>query len=119
MNRRTIITFIGLLALTGSITLPARGVDSHILWRFELPGQYVPVDPVRADDGTIYVLDLLGDLHAVNPDGTEQWTVAGVGNQGLDVGPDGTIYAGTRATSSRCIPTAPRRGTIRYRIRRS
>ncbi len=68
---------------------------SRILWRVPLPGQYVPVRPVLSPDGeTIYVLDLSGDLHAVDPDGWVRWTVEDVGNQGVDVSQDGTVYAG-------------------------
>ncbi len=76
------------------VTKAPADTTGSIAWRYPLAGQFVPLDPVIAADGTIYVVSLAGNLHAVNPDGTQRWVVLGVGNQGLDVGADGTIYAG-------------------------
>jgi hypothetical protein len=48
--------------------------------------------PSRAD-GTIYVDDA-GDLYAINPDGTEKWTLPIPARwPSSAVGADGTIYA--------------------------
>ena len=72
----------------------ARGHTPRLLWRFELPGQYVPVDPVMGPDETVYVMDLSGSLHALDPQGGELWTLSGIGPQGLDIGAEGTLYTG-------------------------
>jgi outer membrane protein assembly factor BamB len=55
--------------------------------------------PVVGDDGTIYVLDAMGPLHAVDPGGTEDWSYpmpfisSAVGHSTPALGADGTIYA--------------------------
>lgn len=92
-TRRPNAPFVVALALLMSVSF-ARAQAPAIAWRVQLPGQYVPVDPVRAADGTLYVMDLLGELHAVDPGGHELWSLPDVGPQGLDIGPDGTLYAG-------------------------
>ncbi|MEZ4651860.1 MAG: PQQ-binding-like beta-propeller repeat protein [Candidatus Eisenbacteria bacterium] len=100
------------LALCSTVLGPlvAQAAAPVIAWRFQLPGQYVPVDPVRASDGTLYVMDLLGNLHAVSPAGDEIWSLSGVGPQGLDIAPDGTIYAGNDFGVTAVNPD----GTIRW-----
>jgi outer membrane protein assembly factor BamB len=55
------------------------------------------------EDGTVYVNDANGILHAILPDGTELWTYngTGAGSQGPTViGDDGTIYFGTASLSA-------------------
>lgn len=59
-----------------------------------------PIDtsPAIAADGTIYLLDEFGYLHAVNPNGTRKWrssNISGYSYGGsVAVAPDGTIHAG-------------------------
>ncbi len=65
--------------------------------------QYATDDPIDTSpaigpDGTIYLLDEFGLLHAVRTDGTRKWrtgAITGYAYGGsLAVGPDGTLYAG-------------------------
>ena len=46
-------------------------------------------------DNTVYAVDAFGTLHAVAPDGTVRWKVAGAGSKGLAAGTDGTVYVGS------------------------
>jgi len=53
--------------------------------------------PVLAQDGTIYITSLDGNLYALKPDGTRKWFYA-TGSNGISstpaIGTDGTIYFG-------------------------
>jgi len=73
---------------------PAPGT-ARLLWQVALDGAYTNVRPVVGPDGTVYVADVSGTLHAVAPDGTRRWKVAGAGGKGLAVGADGVVYAGS------------------------
>lgn len=73
---------------------PTPAPEQHYLWRVELPGSYSMVRPVVGADGTIYAVDVLHNLISVAPDGTINWMADDAGSKGVDVGPDGTIYAG-------------------------
>jgi hypothetical protein len=53
------------------------------------------VRPAVGPDHTVYAVDAYGTLHAVGPDGTLSWKVAGAGSKGLAVAADGTIYVGS------------------------
>lgn len=101
---------IAVLLLVSLVPTSLGATTPSILWRFQLPGQYVPVDPVMAADGTLYVMDLLGTLHAVDPGGAEKWSLPGVGPQGLDIGPDGTLYAGNDLAVTAVNPD----GTVKW-----
>lgn len=60
--------------------------------------------PAVAADGTVYVTDLSGRLHAFAPDGTEKWARPGFdGYAGPAIGCDGVVYAWGKQTTS--IPT--------------
>jgi outer membrane protein assembly factor BamB len=52
--------------------------------------------PTIAADGTIYIADLYGEIVAMNPDGTTQWTAhptfVQVGPSAVAVGSDGSLY---------------------------
>lgn len=69
--------------------------EQHLLWSTQLLGPYSGVRPVIGGDGTVYVVDVLDNLFAVNPEnGNPVWINANAGSKGVDVGPDGTIYTG-------------------------
>jgi len=69
--------------------------EQHLLWSLPLLGPYSAVRPVVGQDGTIYVVDVLDHLFAVDPeDGHPLWIAADAGGKGVDIGPDGTIYTG-------------------------
>lgn len=80
---------------TGGTSTSGAVPEGHFQWRVPLAGPYSAVRPVVGSDGTIYVVDVYDNLHAIAPDGTERWpAVAQAGSKGLDIGPDGTIYTG-------------------------
>ncbi|HEY6098653.1 MAG TPA: PQQ-binding-like beta-propeller repeat protein [Anaeromyxobacter sp.] len=66
-----------------------------IAWQVPLAGPYSSVRPAVGPDGTVYAIDVIGNLYAVAPDGSIKWQVAGAGNKGLAVGADGTVYVGS------------------------
>lgn len=68
--------------------------EMHWQWAVELPGAQSKVRPAVAADGTVYAVDELDNLVAVNPDGTVKWSMQDAGSKGLDIGPDGTVYTG-------------------------
>jgi len=70
--------------------------ELHLQWRVKLDAPYSKVRPAVAMDGTVYVVDVRNNLTAVGPDGTVLWVAAEAGSKGVDVGPDGTIYTGTK-----------------------
>jgi hypothetical protein len=89
------------LLVVGLVTLPSYAGD-RFLWRYPLDSWGVTEHPPAvAPDGTLYVDDLFGALHAIAPDGTGLWTYSlnDPGEQGsaaegpIAVAGDGTIYA--------------------------
>lgn len=69
--------------------------------------------PVIADDGTLHVADFQG-LHAVRPDGSSAWDVAG-GVAPPALGADGTLYLGSRfASNTRTFRAIRRDGTVAW-----
>ena len=63
-------------------------------WRFEADGLYSQVRPALGPDGSIYAVDVRGNLYGLSPDGGLKFVYPNAGGDGLDVGPDGVIYAG-------------------------
>ena len=57
--------------------------------------------PALGPDGTVYAGGVLGDFHAINPDGSQKWTITIGGNINQNnqsspaIAADGTIYMGT------------------------
>jgi outer membrane protein assembly factor BamB/tetratricopeptide (TPR) repeat protein len=78
------------------IALDAGGAQS---WSFAPGGSFF--SPVVGTDGTLYAVNYLAvsgySLYAVNPDGTQKWSYAGVGYAGAvpHAAADGTIYVGS------------------------
>jgi len=70
--------------------------ELHLKWRVKLDAPYSLVRPAVAADGTVYAVDVRKNLTAVAPDGTVLWVTTDAGSKGVDVGPDGTIYTGTK-----------------------
>ncbi len=73
---------------------PSTG-SAAIAWQTQLVGPYSSVRPAIGPDGTIYAIDVLGNLYAVTPAGAIKWQLANAGDKGLAVGPDGTVYVGS------------------------
>jgi len=79
---------------TGSVgsTLWAVNPDGSVKWKSTLANTATGGIVVGAD-GTIYLGDILGTLHAFNADGSPRFTRAGVAGQTIPaVGSDGTLY---------------------------
>jgi len=83
--------------------------------------EYVSLDPFNATpaiaaDGTIYVGDYFGYIHALNPNGTRKWrytaTTGYIPFGGIAVAPDGTLYTGDDTGSLYALTPA---GTLRWR----
>lgn len=75
--------------------------DGKEIWKFDLD-QGVSITPGIADDGTIYFGDWGGKFYALNPDGTEKWSVQTpegyeVLSSSPAIGKDGTVYFGSIA----------------------
>jgi len=80
--------------------LEAFNSDGTELWQYPIFG--APGTPAIAEDGTVYVSDFAGVLHAVNQDGSVHWSNLGllpgasvsetIGSPSIDV--DGTVYLG-------------------------
>ena len=67
------------------------------LWKAEV-GHYNQSSPAMDSNGVIYVASWLGNLHAINPDGSTRW-VFKFGGESVStpaVGADGNIYFGSR-----------------------
>src|ERR1041385_7565164 len=90
-RKRFVLTF--LLTLLFISFTSALGQSGKVKWRFRMAAMYAKARPAVAADGTVYALDVRGNLYALTPEGTLKWKFAGAGG-GVDVAPDGTIYAG-------------------------
>lgn len=91
------LTLLGLALL---VSPPAEG--QRLLWRYVIDSWGVSEHgPTVGPDGTIYVDDLFGELHAISPQGERLWVyqlnepgTQGSGAEGpIAVAEDGTIYA--------------------------
>jgi hypothetical protein len=93
-----------------ALTVTARQVSGKAKWRFRQNGPYSKVRPVIAPDGTIYSVDVYSHLYALTPDGALKWVARGAGTQGVAVGPDGTVYAGSESAVKAYSPD----GTLKW-----
>lgn len=101
-----VLSVAGLVAAAAN--LPASGqpvpeVSGSIAWRFETLANYISHRAAVGPDGTVYVNDSTGLLHALTPGGAVKWVYngGGDGSQGPTVvGGNGTVYFGTAAPNS-------------------
>jgi hypothetical protein len=93
-----------------ALNVTARQVAGKVKWRFRQNGPYSKVRPVTGADGTIYSVDAYSHLYALTPDGALKWVARGAGSQGVAVGPDGTIYAGSESAVKAFNPD----GTLKW-----
>ncbi len=95
--------------------LYALDADGALRWIFDTQGQGAEGPVAIAADGTLYVAsDPLGAgvrIFAVNPDGSERWSISDPASQGMlagpNVGPDGKIYAVTDFTGLGAVALSP------------
>jgi len=93
-----------------ALTVTARQASGKVKWRFRQNGPYSKVRPVIGPDGTIYSVDVYSHLYALTPDGALKWVVRGAGTQGVAVGLDGTVYAGSESAVKAYNPD----GTLKW-----
>jgi outer membrane protein assembly factor BamB len=68
--------------------------DGTEIWHFEVNGA-IGSSAAIGDDGTIYFGENKGYFYALNPDGSEKWTLkAGSISSSPAIGEDGTVYVG-------------------------
>lgn len=85
---------------------------TRVRWRFKMQGQYSFVRPVVAGNGTIYFIDNIANLYALDRKGKRKWILPGAGNKGLALGPDGTIYTASESDIKAINPD----GTIKWQF---
>ncbi|MEP7089325.1 MAG: PQQ-binding-like beta-propeller repeat protein [Nocardioidaceae bacterium] len=95
-----------------AVTGPRRGV---VAWRRRLSDGAVPGGPVLGRDGTIYIVDSVGILHAVRPeDGQDRWSVDTGSPVSGDLSisplvlPDGDVVAGSKEGLAAWSPAGER-----------
>lgn len=83
-----------LVPLTVTLRPPA---DGRIRWRFQADAEYIESRPAIGPDGTVYTIDMNGNLYALSPDGALKWifNATGTGFGNVTVGPDGSVYTGS------------------------
>jgi len=107
-------------AVLFALRAPNSGQDAQIMWQTELGPGAVGNSPTVTADGTIYYVDVLGLLAAVDPsDGRLKWTVqTGTSEQAQfgqtvkvapAVAPDGTVY--TTAVTGSLYAVSPPSGS--------
>ena len=85
------------------------------LWKAEV-GHYNQSSPAMDSNGVIYVTSWLGNLHAINPDGSTRWVIK-FGGESVStpaIGDDGTIYFGSR---DRHIHAASSDGKLKWKFK--
>ena len=90
----------GIISIFGSIddndTDPNAGID--VVWEFDLHSSGNSSSPAIGSDGTLYVGSMDGNLYAINPDGSLEWSYSTGDSISSSpaLGRDGTIYVGSR-----------------------
>ena len=77
-----------------ALRAPASGTEAEVRWTVDLgPGRQT-ASPTLGPDGTVYVVSGAGQLFAIAPDGTVQWTLpTGPALKAAPaLGADGTVY---------------------------
>ncbi len=106
---------------------PASGTDAQVVWTAELGAGTVQDTPTVGPDGTVYIVNVNGLLHAVDgASGNIKWT-AQIGSSGqaqfgqtVKVAPalasDGTVYVGALTGSLYAVspPSGGNQGTIKW-----
>lgn len=87
--------------------------DGTLKWRFKTEGLILGSSPAIDEDGTIYVGSWDTKLYAINPNGTQKWSVGTGGSifSSPAIGDDGTIYIGHMENS---IVAVNSNGTIKW-----
>jgi outer membrane protein assembly factor BamB len=98
-----------------AIQLKKRRGTGRIAWRFEMTGMYAVTRPAIGPDGTVYTVDVAGNLYALTPSGGLKWIFNGAGPKGLSIGADGTIYTGDENAITAVGPS----GTLKWRYAES
>ena len=98
VNVRQLIS-IALLLVTVTTTRAREKIffAATNVWKANING-YSRSSPAMATNGVIYVTSWLGDLHAINADGSKRWDFK-CGREAVSspaIGEDGTIYFGSR-----------------------
>jgi outer membrane protein assembly factor BamB len=79
---------------------------------------YIRTRPAVGADGTVYTTDIGGNLYALTPDGGLKWVfngLGGLGNKGVTLGADDTIYVGSEEAITAINPD----GTLRWQFMQS
>lgn len=66
--------------------------SSHVQWRMADGPYFASSSPTIAADGTIYLVDMPGDLRALTGDGTPRWKFPSSLSASASIGCDGTVY---------------------------
>src|SRR5262249_23933888 len=103
-----------------ALKAPASGQDAQIVWQTDLGPGGAQNSPTVGPDGTIYYVDVLGLLSAVDRTGKVKWTAQTGSSGGAPVGqtgkgaravaPDGTVYT-PAVTGSLYAVSPPGSGT--------
>ena len=95
---RTILPLAPTLSLALALLAAAASAQApgEVLWSIPLDSQVSTAAPAVAPDGTIYIHS--GDLVAISPDGTVLWSQPIGDAKSVDIGDDGTVYAGAGMT---------------------
>jgi len=83
----------------------------RLAWRFEMSGMYALSRPATGPDGSVYEVDISGNLYALTHAGSLKWIFNGAGPNGLSIGADGTIYTGDESAIVAVNPN----GTLKWR----
>ncbi len=98
----------GRVFAAGGRSVYALSPDGELVWVYDTGGGQISYSsPSLGQDGTIYVGDGAGRLHAIDADGSPQWTfrAGGAIQSSPAVGPSGTIYFG--ANDGRLYAVSP------------